>query len=263
MDIVVCLKQVPETLSVGLDRDTGYVRRGEAKGVANVADRQALEVALALKAAAGGKVIALAMGPAGTDQALRQALAAGADEACWVSDAALAGSDTAVTARVLAAAVRQLPDVGLVLTGEASADGATGQLPPRLAEALGYPLVTGAVSASLEGDRLEAVRNGEGTRERVEVQGPAVVSVSLDGPKPRIPNAMGVMKAAKKPLTTWDVAALGFTPEDVGQAGSATRIVRAYKPEKRAKGEVLMGPDADTLAQALLERLTRKNLIEV
>jgi electron transfer flavoprotein beta subunit len=262
MDIVVCIKQVPEALSVGLDRDTGYVRRGEAKGVANLADRQALEMALALKAAAGGKVIALSMGPTGADQALRQALAVGADEAYLVSDNALAGSDTAVTAQVLARAIERLPDIGLVFAGEASADGATGQLPPRLAEALSFPLVMGACSARLDGTQLEALRHGEKTRENVAVSCPAVVSVSLDGPKPRIPNAMGVMKAAKKPLIVWDLTHLDLSPEDVGQSGSCTRIVRAYKPEKRAKGEVLTG-DAETLVQALLERLARKNLIEV
>ena len=262
MDIVVCIKQVPETAAVGLDRDTGFARRGEAKGVVNLADRYALELALALKEAAGGKLVALAMGPTGADQALRQALAAGADEAVLVSDPALAGSDTGATATVLAAALRRLADVGLVLAGEASSDGATGQLAPRLAEALGHPVVTGVVEASLTGASVAALRNGEGRRERVEVSTPAVLTASLDGPKPRIPNAMGVMKAAKKPLTTWTVADLGLSPEAVGAAGSHTTIARAYKPEKRERGEVLTG-SADVLVQGLLERLARKNMIEV
>ncbi|MEB3198281.1 MAG: electron transfer flavoprotein subunit beta/FixA family protein [Candidatus Sericytochromatia bacterium] len=262
MDIVVCIKQVPETLQVGLDRDTGYARRSEAKGVVNLADRHALEVALALKAAAGGKVVVLSMGPPGTDQALRQALAAGADEAVLVSDAALAGSDTGVTAAVLAAALRQLSDVGLVLTGEASADGATSQLAPRLAEALGQPLVTAIFEASLAGETLRAGRNAETCREQVEVALPAVVSVSLDAPKPRIPNAMGVMKAAKKPLASWTLDTLGLSAEAVGQAGSTTVVTRAYKPEKRDKGERLTGA-TDVVVQGLLERLSRKNLLEV
>jgi electron transfer flavoprotein beta subunit len=262
MDIVVCIKQVPEAATVGLDRDTGFARRGEAKGVVNMADRHALELALALKAAAGGKLVALAMGPGGADQALRHALAAGADEAVLVSDAALAGSDTGATATVLAAALRRLPDVGLVLTGEASSDGATGQLAPRLAEALGQPVVTGVVEATLAGEAVTALRNGEGRRERVEVATPVVLTASLDGPKPRIPNAMGVMKAAKKPLATWSLADLGLSPEAVGAAGSHTAVRRAYKPEKRAQGEVLTGtPEA--LAQGLLERLARKHMIEV
>jgi electron transfer flavoprotein beta subunit len=262
MDIVVCIKQVPESASVGLDRDTGFARRGEAKGVVDVAGRHALELALALKAAAGGKLVALAMGPTGADQALRHALAAGADEAVLVSDPALAGSDSGATAAVLAAALRRLPDAGLVLTGEASSDGATSQLAPRLAEALGRPVVTGVVEAALAGETLTALRNGEGRRERVEVAAPVVLTASLDGPKPRIPNAMGVMKAAKKPLTTWSLLDLGLSPEAVGAAGSATAVRRAYKPEKRAAGEVLTGaPEA--LAQGLLERLARKQMIEV
>ena len=104
MNIVVCVKQVPENLSIGLDRDTGYVRRSEAKGTVNQADRHALELGLQLKASAGGNLIALCMGPSGADQALRQALAMGYDEAYLVTDAALAGSDTHATTTVLAAA---------------------------------------------------------------------------------------------------------------------------------------------------------------
>lgn len=262
MNIVVCVKQVPESNSVGLDRDSGYARRDQAKGVVNLADRHALELGLALKAAAGGQLIALCMGPTGADQALRQALAVGYDEAYLVSDPALAGSDTGATARVLAAAVGKLADAGLVLLGEASADGATAQTAPRLAEALGRALVTGVVEASLDGQRLQATRNGDGRREAVELAAPAVLSVSLDSARPRIPNAMGVMKAAKKPLTAWSLAELGLTAEQVGQAGSCTWVTRSYKPEKRGKGEVLNGSPQE-LAQALVERLARKNLIEV
>jgi electron transfer flavoprotein beta subunit len=262
MNIVVCVKQVPETATVGLDRETGYARRDQAKPVVNLADRHALELALALKAAAGGNLIAVCMGPAGADQALRQALAVGFDEAYLVSEAALAGSDTAVTARVLAEIVKKLPDVGLVLTGELSSDGATAQIAPRLAEALGWPVVTGVYEATLEGQTLKAGRNGEGRREQVEGAGPAVLSVSLDSPKPRIPNAMGVMKAAKKPLTTWSLADLGLDAQQVGQEGSCTWVTRSFKPEKREKGETLTG-SADELAKGLLERLVRKNLVHV
>ena len=262
MNVVVCIKQVPESLAVGLDRDSGYVRRGEAKGAVNLADRHALEVALAVKAAAGGQLFALSMGPAGADQALRQALAVGADEAFLVQDAALAGSDTGATARVLAAAIAKLPDVGLVLTGEATVDGATAQVAPRLAERLGWAFVGGVYEAALAGPTLTAGRNGDARRERVEAATPAVLAVSLDAPKPRIPNAMGVMKAAKKPLATWSLADLGLGADDVGQAGSCTWVTRSYKPEKRERGEVLTGEPAET-AQGLLERLMRKNLVEV
>ena len=262
MNIVVCIKQVPENLGVGLDRDSGYVRRGEAKGAVNLADRHALEVALALKAGTDGKLIALSMGPTGADQALRQALAVGCDEAYLVSDEALAGSDTGATAAVLAAAVGKLGDVGLVLTGEASADGATSQTAPRLAEALGWAFVGGVFEATLEGPALKAGRNGDGRRERVEAGTPAVLAVSLDAPKPRIPNAMGVMKAAKKPLTTWSLPDLGLAADQAGQAGSCTWVTRSYKPEKREKGEVLTGA-TDDVVKGLLERLARKNLVEV
>jgi electron transfer flavoprotein beta subunit len=253
---------VPESLAVGLDRDSGYVRRAEAKGAVNAADRTALEVALALKAAAGGQIFALAMGPSTADQALRQALAVGCDEAYLVQDQALAGSDTGATARVLAAAVKRLPDVGLVLTGERSADGGTAQVAPRLAEALDWTFVGSAYEVTLQGGALSAGRNGDGRREQVEGATPAVVSVSLDGPKARIPNAMGVMKAAKKPLTTWALTDLGLDADQAGQAGSCTWVTRAFKPEKREQGEILKGETADVV-KGLLERLARKNLVEV
>lgn len=262
MNIVVCVKQVPESQAVGLDRDTGYARRDQAKAVVNMADRHALELALALKVAAGGKLFALSMGPAPADQALRQALAVGFDEAYWVCDPALSGSDTGVTATVLAAAIAKIEDVGLVLTGEFSADGATAQTAPRLAEILGHTLITGVYEGNLIGDTLSAGRQGDGRREQVETRLPAVLSISLDSPKPRIPNAMGVMKAAKKPLTTWTLADLGLAPEAVGQVGSCTRVTRAFKPDQREAGEALSGSPED-MAKALLQRLARKNLIEV
>lgn len=260
MNIVVCVKQVPESPSVGLDRETGYARRDQAKGTVNLADRYALELALNLKAAAGGKLVALCMGPTGADQAVRQALAMGFDEGYLVSDAALAGSDAGVTANVLAAAIAKIEDAGLVLTGEFSSEGATSQIAPRLAEALGRPVVTNVVSANLADGKLSATRNGEGRREDVELSAPAVLSISLDAPKPRIPNAMGVMKAAKKPLTTWSLVDLGVSPEAAGKDGSCTWVNRSYRPEKREKGETLSGEYA---AKSLLDRLVRKNLVEV
>ncbi len=262
MDIVVCIKQVPESVMVGLDRDTGRVRREESKGVVNLGDRHALEVALALKAATQARVIALAMGPAAADAALRQALAVGCDEAYLVTDPALTGADTGVTTRVLAAALGRFEALGLILLGEQSADGGTGLVPARMAQRLGYPLVGNVVEATLAGTELHALRNATGVRERVIATCPAVLSVSLDAAKPRIPNAMGVMKAAKKPLTVWSLADLGLTSDEAGGDASATVVQRSYKPEKRERGELLQG-EAGNLAQALLARLRAKQLVEV
>jgi electron transfer flavoprotein alpha/beta subunit len=262
MNILVCIKQVPENMTLGLDRETGYARRSESKGVLNAADRHALELAIALKEAAGGKLIALSMGPTSAEQALRAALAMGFDEGYLVSDPALVGSDTGVTATVLAAAIRQVPDVGLVLTGEFSSDGATAQTAPRLAESLGWPLISRVYQATLADGLFSAGRNADTCLEQVEAPTPLVASVSLDAPKPRISNAMGVMKAAKKPLTTWSLDALGLTPEQAGASGSCTWVARSFKPEKREKGEILTGTAAEQ-AKSLVERLAHKNLIEV
>lgn len=261
MDIVVCIKQVPDSVMVGLDRDTGRVRREEAKGVVNPGDRYALEVAMALKAATNARLLALSMGPTGSDAALRQALAVGCDEAYWVCDPNLAGADTGVTTRVLAAALARFDNLGLVLLGEQSVDGATGLVPARLAERLGYPLIASVVEASLDGAQVRALRNSTACRERVVAPLPAVMSVSLDAAKPRIPNAMGVMKAARKPLTTWSLDDLGLKPEQAGGAASTTVVQRSYKPEKRERGERLLGPASD-VAAVLLERLRAKQLID-
>lgn len=259
MNIVVLVKQVPENLSVGLDRDNGRVRRAEAKGTLDLLSRHAVEAGLALKAAAGGTLTAVAMGPSGADQALKAALAMGCDEAVLVTDPALEGADSLATATVLASAVKGVDGVGLVLAGAASADGATGHVAPMLAEKLGWAYVGGAYAAELAGDRLTASREAASGRERVEAAVPAVVAFTEDAPKPRIPNAMGIMKAAKKPLKAVDLAALGLDGE---AAASCTWVSRAYKPEKREKGEALPGTPAEQ-AEALLARLLRKNLVEV
>ena len=150
MNIVVCIKQVPETTEVRVDPKTNALIREGVKSIVNPFDENAIEAALQLREAHGGKVTVITMGPPQAEEALRHAIAMGADEAILLTDAAFRGSDTLATSYTLAAAVRKLAcpprgDVDLVLCGKQAIDGDTGQVGPGLAERLGFPQVTFAI----------------------------------------------------------------------------------------------------------------------
>lgn len=211
MHYLVLVKQIPDDLTIYLDRDSGLLRRSTAGVQTDPSSRNAVEYALQLRRD-GDTVSVMTKGPARALEALRQALAAGCDAAYHLSDTAFEGSDLLATARTLVAAVRHLrtPPVNAVILGDRSADGRTGVLGPMLAEALGWPLHTAAE---------------EGTDH-------AVIIVPQGSNTPRTPKAIQVMKASKQPVTTWGRGDLGLDPTQVGLSGSATRVIRSTKVDK-------------------------------
>lgn len=231
MHILVCLKQVPDTTDVRLDPKTGVVLRDQLKGITNPEDKHALELALGLKGATD-KVSVLSMGPETAKDSLKEALAMGADEAYLVTDPLAAGSDALTTARVLKAALDKLGPVDVVLTGRRSIDGWTGAIAPMVAELTGRPLVSAIRAATLADGKLVAEQEWAGAYQQVESPLPAVASVTREAKTPRLATAMGIMKAAKKPLTTWTLADIGVDPATVGLAGAATKVVRVAKVGK-------------------------------
>ena len=204
MKIVVCVKQVPDTaakvVAVG-----GKVNWGDAPLVINPWDEYAVETALSV----GGDVTALTMAEDGSNEALKHALAMGCSEAVLVSIPDPAGADTQTAAHVLAAAVRKIGDVDLVLFGRQAVDGDSGITAAQTARALGWPILSLCAAVNVDGATLRVERSIEEGRQIVEAPLPAVVSVVKDIGEPRYPSFMGIRKAARAEIPTWTAADLG------------------------------------------------------
>lgn len=258
MKIVVCVKHVPDVQADRRFTDAGRVDRTQGDGTLNELDENAVEAALALVEAHGGEVVALTMGPADAEDAVRRALQMGADSAVHVTDEALAGSDVFATAAVLAAAVRRIGQdepVDLVVTGMAALDGLMSVVPSLLAAELGIAQATLAAELTAEDGAVRVRRDLDDATEVVRAPLPAVVSVTDQSNQPRYPNFKGIMAARKKPVTTWSLADLDVDPAAVGEAGARTRVLEAT-PRPPRENRVLVTDDGEAgtrLAAYLVE----------
>jgi electron transfer flavoprotein beta subunit len=262
MHIVVCMKQIPDLEKIRIKADT---REPVLEGVPvrfGDWDKSAVEAAVRIKEAGGEvKVTAVAIGSAKLKDTIKEALAIGADEAVILTDAAFAGSDEAGTARTLAAVIAKLGEVDLVLMGEGSTDDHSGQVPSRVAELLGLPQVTYARELEvLEGGRLRAVRDLEEALEVVEVNLPAVVSVTGEINTPRLPALTAILKAARKPTAIWGPADIGLASGEVGAAASVVTVLSNLAPAQQRKEIVLEGT-ADEVVDELLKALEREGVL--
>jgi electron transfer flavoprotein beta subunit len=247
MKIVVCVKHVPDVQADRRFTDDGLVDRTQGDGTLNELDENAVEAALALVEAHGGEVVALTMGPADAEDAVRRALQMGADQAVHVQDDALAGSDVFATAAVLAAAVRRIGEeapVDLVVTGMAALDGLMSVVPSLLAAELGLPQATLAAELAVEGGAVRVRRELDDATEVVRAPLPAVVSVTDQSNQPRYPNFKGIMAARKKPVTAWTLGDLGVDAGAVGSSGARTRVLEA-SPRPPRENRVLVTDDGE------------------
>ena len=239
MNVVVCVKQIPDPAEPGqLDPETKTLKR-DGKLILDESDSYGVEMALQLvDAAGGGEVTLVSMAPNNEVGGLRTALAMGAAKAILVSDPALAGSDALGTAKVLAAAIKRAePD--LVLTATESSDGYTGTVPEQVAGLLDLPSVTFAKQISVGAVSLKVKRQTEAGYDDVECPMPAVVSVTAGVVEPRYPSFKGIMAAKSKPVDELSVADLGIDAGAVGWAGGQQEIVDVSAAEERQAGEII------------------------
>jgi electron transfer flavoprotein beta subunit len=237
MNVVVCVKQIPDPADPGaLDPNTKTLKR-DGKLILDESDSYGVEMALQLVAAAGGGEVSLvSMAPNNEVAGLRTALAMGAVSAILVSDPALQGTDALGTAKVLAAAIaRKNPD--LVLAATESSDGYTGTVPAQVAALLGLPAVTFAKSVAIDGGVAQVRRQTEAGYDEVECPLPALVSVTAGVVEPRYPSFKGIMAAKSKPVETLSVADLGLDASQVGWAGAGQQIVEIAAAPARQAGE--------------------------
>ena len=239
MNVVVCVKQIPDPAEPGeMDPDTNTLKR-DSKLILDESDSYGVEMALQLVDDLGeGEVTLVSMAPGNETSGLRTALAMGAAQAILVSDEALAGSDALGTAKVLAKAIQRAePD--LVLTATESSDGYTGTVPEQLAELLGLPSVTFAKEIEIADGKVKVQRQTEMGYDEVECPMPAVVSVTAGVVEPRYPSFKGIMAAKSKPVDELGIGDLGIEGSEVGWAGAGQQIIEVAAAPSREAGEIV------------------------
>lgn len=256
MKIAVCVKQVPEGHR-RMDPATKRLDRS-GEGALNPFDAQAIEEALRVKERTGeGEVVVLTMGPPGAADALRKALAMGADRAVHVADDAAAGSDLVATSRVLAR-VLEREQVDLVLFGQQASDSEGAVLWAAVAERLRRPVVSQMAELTVESGKVRGKRQTEFGYDVIEAPLPAVVAVSDAINEPRYPSLKGIMGAKKKPQDTLTLADLGLDAGDAGETGSRTVVLALNEPPPRGESRRIEDGNA---AEAILAFLEEKRLV--
>ncbi len=255
LNIVVCIKQVPDPEHfdrITLDPATGAIRREGIPSITNPLDRHAVEEALRIREGWGGQVSVITMGPPPARKSLEDALAMGADRGAILCDPTFAGADSLATAHVLSVGIGALGPFDLILCGNESVDGATGQVTPQLAEFLDIPHVTRARKITLTDERTALVERAvESGYLQVEVRLPAAISVLKGINRYRLPTAMGIMAAADREIIEWGCSVcepFGGTME------SPTKVVEVFESSLKRKVTMLTGTPEDT-ARELLRRL--------
>ncbi len=246
MDIIVCIKRVPETAEIDLQVDPsgkGIKTEGLVFAV-NDWDNYAIEEAVRIKEKHGGKVTAITIGPEESEDVLRRALALGADDAVMVTDPKTEGSDAYATAKVLAAAVKNIP-YNIILTGALADDDGYAQVGASLAELLGIPHATLVTNMEIGDKRVKIKRELEGgLEEALDVETPAVFTIQSGINEPRYVSIMGIRKVAKKEIGKKDLGAIGLAPDQAGAAGSFIAVEKIFTPPVGEGAQMLQGsPD--------------------
>ncbi len=238
MNIVVCVKQVPDTAVERTLRPDGTLDRAAVDGLINELDEYAIEEGLRIAEAHGGEVTVLSMGPARAAESVRKALSMGAGRAVHLADEALAGSDALATSYAISQVLAVI-GFDLVICGSESTDARTGVLPAMLAERLGVAQLTLASKVEIDGTAVRIRRVSDEGYDVVAGQLPAVVSVVEKINEPRYPSFKGIMAAKKKPVQALTLAGAGIDPALVGLGGSATAVAGFAARPPRAAGVVV------------------------
>jgi len=256
LKIIACIKQVPDSEAKITLRD-GQVSWGDAPLVINPFDEYAVEGALQQKEAHGGTVTALCIGPESARDAIKHALAMGADDGILVSDAALETLDTQGAARVLAAAIGKLGGADLVVFGRQTLDAGTGLTPAQTARLLRWPLLSLSGAIKIDGDAIRVERVFEEGRMAVSAKLPAVLSVVQSIGEPRYPSFMGIRRASKAEIPVWSLADLGIpAPEPV-----VTRLGLVSPPAREANCEMITGSSPAEIAGTLVDRILAEKVL--
>jgi len=271
MNIIVCIKQVPDTADIRIDPKTNTLIREGVPSIINPFDTYAIEEGVRLKEKYQGKVMVISMGPPQVEDALREAISLGIDEGVLLSDRAFAGADTLATSYTLAKGIRKMGKFDLIICGKQAMDGDTAQVGPGIAEKLNIPHVT-YVKKIEEINPAPACRSGvkvgyvqverlmEEGYEVIKMPLPALITVVKEINEPRMPSLKGKLKAKNAPIITWGAKDLEAEENRIGLEGSPTQVIKIFTPQSRGKGEMIEGTPSEQAAK-LVEKLRETKII--
>jgi len=260
MNIVVCIKQVPDTTEVRLDPKTGTLIREGVPSIINPDDKSGLEAALRLKDELGAKVTVLTMGPPQAEKALLEALAMGADEAVLLTDRAFGGADTWATSYTLAAALRKL-DYDFIIAGRQAIDGDTAQVGPQIAEHLNLPHVSYVEDLKVDGESLILKRVFEDGYHKIKVKMPCLITTLSEMNEPRYMFVGKIFDVHRnKQIKTWTLNDIEVDTAEIGLKGSPTKVKKSFTKGVKAAGK-LYEVDPKEAAQVIVAKLKEKFII--
>ena len=255
MNIIVCIKQVPDTANVKIDPQTNTLIREGVESIINPFDMYAIEEAVRTKEKLGGSVLAVTMGPPQADAALREAISMGVDEAVLVSDRAFAGSDTWATSYTLACAIKKIGKFDIIFCGKQAADGDTAQVGPGVSMHLDIPQVTYVKKIEeVTPDHARVERMTEEGYEVIEVPLPVLFTVVKEINEPRIPSLKGKMRSKSAQIRTLTANDIDADEKSLGLNGSPTQVVKIFTPPPREGGQMLTG-STEEIVDKLVEVL--------
>jgi len=277
MNIVVCIKQVPETTEVKINPETNTLIREGVKSMVNPFDAYAIEEGVRLKEKLGGKATVITMGPPQAEAVLREAISVGIDEGILLSDRAFAGSDTWATSYTLSAAIKRIGAFDLIVCGKQASDGDTAQVGPGISAHLDIPQVTyvkkieevnpvrntkaiigeDKISNGVKDKSIRVERMTEEGFEIIEVPLPALITVVKEINTPRLPSLKGMMRAKQAKIIHWTAKDIATEPDCIGLTGSPTQVVKIFTPTPRVGGQMLKG-ETQEIVEKLVEELKKE-----
>lgn len=262
MNIVVCIKQVPDSTQVKVDPKTGTLIRAGVPSILNPYDHYALEQAIKLKNNNGARISVISMGPPQAVAVIRLALALGADRGVLLSDRAFAGSDTWATSYAIAQGIKKLGKVDLVLCGQMAIDGDTAQTGPGIAYHLGMPQLTFCTEVDSDDNNVTVKRLMEGGHQDVAAQMPVLVTMTMPHDyNAKYPSFLQAFHAQDKQTEVWSAEDINAEVEKLGINGSPTRVGRIFPPPQRAAGEMFNGSAAE-LAERFIDILKKESILK-
>ena len=258
MEIVVCIKQVPDTTDVKINPETNTLIREGVESIINPFDMYAIEEAARLKERFNGQATVITMGPPQAESALREALSLGIDSAIHLCDRAFAGSDTWATSLILAKAIEKISDCDLVICGKQASDGDTAQVGPGIATHLDLPQATyvrriDSVHLDTDPKIMVVERLLEEGYELIELQLPALITVVKEINEPRLPSLRGKMSSRKAEIILWSNKDLGLSENQIGLNGSPTQVVKIFTPPHKEGGKTFQGEPKEVVEQLFKE----------